>query len=54
MMRGWKTWVAALGAIALGIYEIFNGQAEAGVGHIVFGGGLIGLGHKIEKKPANG
>jgi len=49
MMRGWKTWAAAVGAIVLGIYEVVDGQTESGAGHIVFGCGLIGLGHKIEK-----
>lgn len=48
-MKGWKTWAAALGAVALGLYEITEGQVESGVGHIVFGAGLVGLGHKIEK-----
>ena len=51
-MKGWKTWVSGLGSIALGVYEIIDGQVEAGIGHIVFGGGLIGLGHKIDKAAA--
>ena len=54
MMRGWKTWVAAIGAIALGVYEIAEGQTEQGFGHIVFGLGLIGVGHKVEKAAGNG
>jgi hypothetical protein len=54
MMRGWKTWLAAIGSIALGLYEVLDGQTEAGIGHIAFGGGLIGIGHKVEKGAANG
>jgi len=49
MMTGWKTWASALGAIALGIYEITEGRVEDGIGHIAVGFGLIGIGHKIEK-----
>ncbi|MBV5328868.1 MAG: hypothetical protein JZU65_14770 [Chlorobium sp.] len=48
-MKGWKTWVAVVGSIGLGLIEIAGGDTEAGVGHIVFGFGLIGIGHKIEK-----
>lgn len=54
MMGGWKTWAAAIGAALLGIYEITEGQTESGLGHITFAAGLIGLGHKIEKKATNG
>jgi uncharacterized membrane protein YiaA len=54
MMRGWKTWVAAIGTIALGVYEITEDKIEMGLGHIAMGLGLIGIGHKVEKTAANG
>jgi len=54
MMGGWKTWAAAIGAVVLGVYEIADGRAEEGLGHIVFGFGLVGLGHKIEKNGLDG
>jgi hypothetical protein len=49
MMKGWKTWSGAIGTIALGIYEISEGQIEEGLSHIALGLGLLGLGHKMEK-----
>jgi hypothetical protein len=49
MMKGWKTWLAGLGTIALGVYEIKIGNTESGIQKILAGLGLIGIGHKIEK-----
>ena len=49
LMGGWKTWVAALGTIALGIVEIANGDAESGITKLVAAFGLIGLGNKLDK-----
>ncbi len=54
MMGGWKTWMAALGAFALGLYEIYEGRTESGIGHLTFAAGMVGIGHKIEKNAANG
>lgn len=51
-MKGWKTWVPAIGTIALGVYEITQDQLEQGIGHITMGLGLIGIGHKVEKQNA--
>lgn len=48
-MKGWKTWVGAIGMAIVGIYEISEGQVESGVGKIALGLGLIGVGHKVEK-----
>ncbi len=50
MMGGWKTWAAAAGAFLLGIYEITEGRTEEGIGHITFAAGIVGIGHKVEKK----
>jgi len=58
MMGGWKTWVAAIGLIFLGIGLIVLGLFAKdlkevlfglGVQAILFGFGLIGIGHKVEK-----
>jgi len=57
-MHGWKTWVAAIGAMATGISMIAAGIAGDAVnpeqiwtGILTFVGGLamVGIGHKIEK-----
>lgn len=49
IMSGYRTYVAAVGAIALGIYLITQGQIEEGIASIVGGIGLLGLGGKSEK-----
>lgn len=49
IMGGWKTWLSALGMVALGIVDIVNGDTEAGIQKFVFAAGLIGIGNKIEK-----
>jgi hypothetical protein len=41
--RGYKTVVAGLGFIGLGVYEITQGQAEHGITKIAEGLGLIGI-----------
>ena len=48
-MGGWKTWAAAAGLFAIGVFEIIEGNTESGAGRVVLAVGLIGLGHKIEK-----
>lgn len=49
-MSGWKTWAAAVGLCALGIYEIALGNTDSGLERIVLAVGLVGIGHKIEKQ----
>lgn len=53
-MKGWKTWLGSIGMIAVGVYEISEGQTESGVGKIAMGLGMIGIGHKVEKNATNG
>lgn len=48
-MKGWKTWAAAIGMIALGGYEAYAGNTEGGMQKILMGMGMIGIGHKMEK-----
>lgn len=48
-MKGWKTWLAVVALIALAIVDISNGDYEAALTKIASAGGLIGIGHKIEK-----
>ncbi|MDD2725195.1 MAG: hypothetical protein PHH59_14395 [Methylovulum sp.] len=50
-MTGWKTWLTAVAAIFYG----FIGMAmdwhtpDVGVQFVLYGLGLVGIGHKIEK-----
>ena len=48
-MKGWKTWLAALGFAALGAAQIVQGDVMGGVQRIVEGLAVVGLGHKLEK-----
>ena len=48
-MGGWKTWAAALGLFAIGVFEIVEGNTESGAGRIVLALGLVGIGSKIER-----
>jgi len=58
-MTGWKTWVAGIGGICSGIGISISGllsdpldpqKIYEGILIIAGGLGLIGIGHKIEKK----
>lgn len=60
-MSGWKSWAAGLGSIASGVAMILNAVAtdgfsfdalKEGVGLIVFGLGVLGVAHKVEKAGA--
>ena len=58
-MKGWKTWVAAIGTILTGLGMIASALSreggfsfeniQAGVLTVVAGFGMIGLGHKLDK-----
>lgn len=50
-MSGWKTWTAAGLMAAYGVAGIYLGlhDADAGVKMVLEAGGLVGIGHKIEK-----
>lgn len=51
-MRGWKTWAAGLGSIGYGIGGLLGGLHgyDEMMKFVVAGMGIIGIGHKIEKK----
>lgn len=48
-MKGWKTWLAVAALIALSIVDISNGDYEAALTKFASAGGLVGIGHKVEK-----
>ena len=48
-MSGWKTYTAGAAAIAFGVYQILNGEAESGVNRIIEGLAIIGIGHKLDR-----
>lgn len=48
-MKGWKTWASVAGLMVLAAVDISNGDYEAAMTKIASAGGLVGIGHKIEK-----
>lgn len=48
-MKGWKTWVAVVGMVALGVVDLVNGQIDGALLKFTGAAGLIGLGGKIER-----
>ena len=49
-MKGWKTWASVAGLMVLAAVDISNGDYEAALTKMASAGGLVGIGHKIEKK----
>jgi len=49
-MKGYKTWLAVAGMVILGAVDILDDQLEQGITKIIAALGLLGIGHKIEKK----
>ena len=51
MMKGKKTWLAAIVSIVYGLGGMIADlhDADTGVGFIVAGLGMIGIGHKVDK-----
>ena len=58
-MRGWKTWVAAIGTILTGLGMVASAlskeggfsfeNVQAGILTVTAGLGMVGLGHKMDK-----
>lgn len=48
-MKGWKTWASVAGFVILGIIDISNGDYEQAIAKFAAAGGLVGIGHKVEK-----
>jgi uncharacterized membrane protein YiaA len=42
-LEGYKTYIAALGLVCLGIYQLTQGETESGIKTIAQGLGLLGL-----------
>jgi hypothetical protein len=49
MMGGYKTWIGGVGFMCVGVYQLFEGNAEAAAGSFAMGMSIIGIGHKVEK-----
>lgn len=49
MMKGWKTWLAVGGFVALAVLDFYNGDHESGMAKVAAALAALGLGHKIEK-----
>ena len=52
VMNGYKTYIAGIGLVGLGAYEISQGQTDQGIQHIAEGLAVFGIGHKIDKQIA--
>ena len=48
-ISGWKTVLAAIAAVSLGVYLLTQGKYEEGVASIIAGLALLGIGGKIDK-----
>ncbi len=50
-MKGWKTWLAAIGSILWGVGGFLAGLhgPDAAAGFVVGGMGMIGIGHKLDR-----
>jgi len=48
-LNGYKTYLGGLGMIGLGVYQISQGEVEAGLKSLAEGLAIIGIGHKMAK-----
>ena len=49
MFSGFKTYIAGVGLIALGVYQMTQGDYQTGMQTIAAGLAVFGVGHKLEK-----
>ena len=51
MMRGWKTWCAAMGSVIYGVLGYWSElhDLDTAIKMILGGLALVGLGHKIDR-----
>ena len=49
LLNGKKAYIGAIGLMALGVYELTQGQLEKGLQDIMAGFGLLGLRHAVAK-----
>ena len=48
-LDGYKTYLGGLGMIGLGVYQLSQGEIQAGLQSLAEGLAVIGIGHKIAK-----
>jgi hypothetical protein len=48
-MKGWKTWLACAGLVALAVVDFVNNDTQAGIEKLTGALACLGIGHKIEK-----
>lgn len=53
LLDGYKTYIAGIGLIALGVYQITQGQIEVGVQSIIAGLGMMAIRNAITKEADN-
>lgn len=51
-MKGWKTWLACAGLVALAVVDFVNNDIQPGVEKLTGALALFGIGHKVEKAAA--
>lgn len=49
MMRGWKTWTAAVGLYLLAGLDAWDGRVEEAFEKMVYAFALVGIGHKLDR-----
>lgn len=52
VLSGYKTYIAGIGLIGLGAYEISQSQTDQGIQHVAEGLAVFGIGHKLDKQTA--
>lgn len=48
-LNGYKTYLAGVGLLGLGVYQLSQGEFEQAMQSFLLGGAALGLGHKVEK-----
>lgn len=49
LLTGYRTLIAGIGLIGLGVYEMTEGKVDVGAAHIAEGLACIGFGGKLER-----
>ena len=51
-MKGWKTWLAVVGLVALAVVDFVNNDIQAGAEKLTAALACFGIGSKVEKVSA--